>query len=457
MAMSITDNPFFSENLVSINKLVSKLLLAINAVPIVLCIFTYLGLFSVDYNFVLKAFCLTLLFSVIHLFLVYRTKLERFTLYFGLLVFNLLIAYMGTNSRIGIYISFSFTAVISSLYYEKKVTYKIIIISYLMMIASLYFKSKNIVLTGDYNPEITSNRWFFPIAVGFTIEYIFVAVIVRFLTIRNYKTLRHLMNSIEDRNEFVKKLDENNKTVVKINQDFEKANAELKDTQFKIIQFVAECLGSHDLFTGRHVLHTKTYVEIIAKKLCENGYYIDELTEENISLFSSAAFLHDIGKIHIPEGVLNKVGKFTDEEFELMKNHPGEGKKLLEFLPKIDDGRFNEIASEMAYCHHEKWDGKGYPRGISGEDIPLCARIMAAADVLDALISQRLYKDPMSVDQAMEVFEKSMGSHFEPCIAEAVIDLKDKIEEIDKDFKAQESEKFKNELDWWRKYHGISS
>ena len=205
------------------------------------------------------------------------------------------------------------------------------------------------------------------------------------------------------------------------NRKVREKNNQLAETQFKIIQFVAQCLGSHDLFTGRHIMHTQKYVEVICNELVRMGYYTEELTKKNIQLFVNAAFLHDIGKIHVPEGILNKIGKFTEEEFAMMKCHPEEGKKLLDFLPKIDDGKFNEIAKEMTYCHHEKWDGTGYPRGLVGENIPLCARIMAAADVLDALISQRLYKEPMSIDETIDVFEKSKGMHFEPCIADAVI------------------------------------
>ena len=125
-------------------------------------------------------------------------------------------------------------------------------------------------------------------------------------------------------------------------------NKELDETQYKIIQFVAKCLGSHDLFTGRHVIHTQKYVEVIAKELRDDGCYVEELTDENIRLFQAAAFLHDIGKIHVPEGVLNKIGKFTPAEFEIMKSHPTEGKKLLGYLPPIEGGAFNKIAVEPA-------------------------------------------------------------------------------------------------------------
>lgn len=136
-----------------------------------------------------------------------------------------------------------------------------------------------------------------------------------------------------------------------------------------------------------------------------------------------------------------------------MKNHPEEGRKLLEYLPKIGDGSFNTIATQMAYTHHEKWNGTGYPNNLSGDDIPLCGRIMACADVLDALISKRLYKEPMTIEEAMNVFEESKGSHFEPCIADAVIENKELIRTIDANFKSVESHNNMAELSWWIRYH----
>jgi HD-GYP domain-containing protein (c-di-GMP phosphodiesterase class II) len=183
------------------------------------------------------------------------------------------------------------------------------------------------------------------------------------------------------------------------------------------------------------------------------GYYTNELTPGYISLFSNAAFLHDIGKIHVPEGILNKIGKFTDEEFEKMKCHTTEGKNLLEFLPMVNDGRFNEIAKQMAFYHHEKWNGTGYPNKIAGIEIPLCARIMAAADVMDALLSKRLYKEPKTIEEAIEIFESSRDTHFESCIVDAVISAKDEIVKFDKEFKLQEEESNQIEQEWWQRYH----
>ena len=155
----------------------------------------------------------------------------------------------------------------------------------------------------------------------------------------------------------------------------------------KIMEFIPRMLESHELFTGHHVRHTVKYVELISRELVKEGHYNEILTEQAISVYSAAANLHDIGKVHIPDSILNKPGKYTYEEFQMMKSHPAEGKRLVQLLPMINRGWFNIVAEQMAYCHHEKYDGSGYPNGLSGNEIPLCVRIMSAADVLDALLS----------------------------------------------------------------------
>jgi len=264
--------------------------------------------------------------------------------------------------------------------------------------------------------------------------FIITVTLVQFITHKylKYKNKKALTESLAERDKVIN---------------------ELSDNQFYLMEFVAQILGSHDLFTGRHVIHTQTYVELIALKLRELGYYTEELTDRNIKNMKTAAFLHDIGKIHIPEGILNKNGRFTQEEFELMRCHPEEGAKLIDFLPLIDEGNFNRIAEEMTLCHHEKWDGTGYPYHLQGTDIPLTARIMAAADVLDALLSRRLYKSPIPITEAMETFKQSSGAHFEPCIVEAVLAIQEEVDEHDRNFKETEAATNEEELAWWDNYH----
>ncbi len=231
----------------------------------------------------------------------------------------------------------------------------------------------------------------------------------------------------------------------------------LRKTQLDMMKFIPKVLESHEVFTGHHVKHTVQYVELIARQLKVMGYYKEELTEEFIEMISAAANLHDIGKIHIPDNILNKNGKFTDEEFAMMKKHPEEGKKLIEYLPEIRNGIFNEIAIQMAYCHHEKYDGTGYPRGIKGNDIPLCARIMAVADVTDALISWRPYKEPFGREKVIDIIKTSSGTHFEPCIVEAALALMPSIFKLSEDFKKQERQEEEQEFAWRNLIKGNSN
>lgn len=449
--MSITDEEFFNENIVSVNKMVEKILFAAAIVPVLFIILSMARIWVVPHKYSLFVLTITLVNALI-VFLLNRTvKCQIISMYYGLFATTVFVFLLGYKGIILVTVSYAAPPFISCLYYNKVLTNITTVLN--LLSATIAYRIRSYSVTLVKTGIQSADEWFTVNILGILIEFVFVFIITYFLSKRTRRTLTKLVNSQDDRDKAYERLKENNLTIIKINAELGEKNHELSYAQYKIIQFIAQVLGSHDLFTGRHVMHTRKYVEIIAKQLRQEGYFQEELTDKKIELYETAAFLHDIGKIHIPEGVLNKIGKFTPEEFELMKCHPLEGKKLLEFLPPIDDGEFNEIAQQMALCHHEKWDGTGYPNHLSGKEIPLCARIMAAADVLDALISQRLYKDPVSIDEAMEIFKKSSGLHFEPCIAKAVIHCKSLIEIIDNDFKTSEASTNAEELEWWMKYH----
>lgn len=144
-----------------------------------------------------------------------------------------------------------------------------------------------------------------------------------------------------------------------------------------------------------------------------------------------AAPLHDIGKIHVPDSILDKPGKLTDEEFEAMKSHTTYGYKILKHVEKQStEIPYIQIAKQMAKSHHEWMNGRGYPEGLSGDLIPLCAKIMAVADVFDALVSKRCYKDPMPLEKAYDIMHKETGDHFDPEVSAAFFAAKDEIEQI---------------------------
>jgi len=452
---ALTESQLFDENIYSINRMIGRILTVSSIVPIAFFIFSKIGIWKVPDSYALSVFAYCILVSLTAHILNKYPQMQLFTMYFSLFAAIVFVDLLGYKSVITITISYGFAPVLSCFYYNKRLTRIINGVNFVTILGVNWVRSKTILdnFIWIHRPDRTPEQWFIENGIGLVIEFFFVYLITITLATRTNKTLVNLLRSSDERNIANEELKKRNDYIVKINSEIETQNQQLTDTQYKIIQFVAQVLGSHDLFTGRHVMHTRKYVEVIAKELRDEGYYTKDLTDENITLYSTAAFLHDIGKIHIPEGVLNKIGKFTPEEFQLMKIHPEEGKKLLEYLPKIENGKFNVIAKEMAYCHHEKWDGSGYPNGISGKDIPLSARIMAAADVLDALISQRLYKEPMSIDEAIDVFRKARGIHFEPCIADAVINLRNLISIIDDDFKTSEASTNAAELEWWQNYH----
>lgn len=192
--------------------------------------------------------------------------------------------------------------------------------------------------------------------------------------------------------------------------------------QSGIITMMAEIVENRDDNTGGHIRRTAGYVESIARELQKQGSYRDILTDGYINDIIVAAPLHDIGKIHISDAVLNKPGKLTQEEFGIMKTHTTAGQKLLEHAKEeLGESSYLNTAVEMAAYHHEWWNGGGYPYGISGDEIPLCARIMAVADVFDALTSKRCYKDAMPLEKAYAIIREESGTHFDPVVAEAFL------------------------------------
>lgn len=198
--------------------------------------------------------------------------------------------------------------------------------------------------------------------------------------------------------------------------------------QSHIITTMADIIENRDESTGGHIRRTAKYVEILAKELQHQGKYPDILTNQYINDMVMAAPLHDIGKIHIPDTVLNKPGRLTDEEFALMKTHTTAGKELLK-KAKGDLGEIHylNMAIEMATYHHEWQNGKGYPYGVSDEEIPLCAKILAVADVFDALTSKRIYKDPMPFEKACSIIREERETHFDADVVDAFIVSSEKI------------------------------
>ena len=211
----------------------------------------------------------------------------------------------------------------------------------------------------------------------------------------------------------------------------EEQAAKLIATQKGVVFALAEIIESRDKCTADHTTRTSLYSSMIAKELVKEGKYTEILTDEYLEDFAIAAALHDVGKIKIPDAILNKPGKLTKEEFEVMKEHTLEGEKIIErALKGIGvSSEYLTTARQVSGGHHERWDGKGYPRGLKGEETPLCARIVAIADVFDALTCQRPYKDPWPFEKAVATIQEESGTHFDPELVNAFMAIKDQVKE----------------------------
>lgn len=189
--------------------------------------------------------------------------------------------------------------------------------------------------------------------------------------------------------------------------------------QESVIEGMAAIIESRDNSTGEHVRNTKRYVSMMADYMLKNNIYPEEVDEKFTVYIRNAAPLHDVGKILISDVILNKPGRFTPEEFEIMKTHAVLGGDIVEkILAGNAEPELLQMSREIVCCHHEKWDGSGYPQGLRGSEIPLSARIMAVADVFDALVCKRVYKEAMAEERAFAILREDAGKHFDPVLVD---------------------------------------
>ena len=210
--------------------------------------------------------------------------------------------------------------------------------------------------------------------------------------------------------------------------------AEVTDLQNAILETVADLVEFRDKFTGGHITRTQYYLQAIIEEMIREGVYADETENWNMEFILPAAQLHDVGKIAISDLILNKPAKLTAEEFEIMKTHVTVGVDAIEqIMRKTKEHVFLNHALIIAGTHHEKWDGSGYPVGLKGLNIPIEGRLMAIADVYDALISERPYKKVLSHEEASKIIEDGSRSHFDPVLIDLFIKTKDKFAQIAQD------------------------
>lgn len=211
--------------------------------------------------------------------------------------------------------------------------------------------------------------------------------------------------------------------------------SELAATQEVAIYCLASLTETRDPETGGHILRTQRYVRTLAERLSRRPSYGSVLDGATVDLLYKSAPLHDIGKVGVPDAILRKPGKLTPEEFEEMKKHTVYGMQALRVAEKrLGTNSFLRLAAEIAYSHHEKWDGAGYPRGLRGADIPVSGRIMAFADVYDALVSRRVYKEPFTHEHALSVVAEGRGTSFDPEMTDCFLAMEEDIRAIAREY-----------------------
>jgi len=220
-------------------------------------------------------------------------------------------------------------------------------------------------------------------------------------------------------------------THIGIDEIIKQSLRNVREVHNATINIIANMVEDRDKVTGGHIDRTEKYLAILVNELIRSGVYADEISKWNLDILLPSAQLHDVGKIKVSDLVLNKPGKLTEEEYEIIKKHCEDGESIIEgIMEKVKEDNFLLHAKKFASSHHEKWDGSGYPKGLAGENIPLEGRIMAIADVYDALISERPYKKPFTHEQAVKIIKDDCGKAYDPIIVQAFLNIENEFMNI---------------------------
>ncbi len=392
--MEMKQNSYFANNERLMNQILLRVAEVLFFVGPLLAVFNFEGLYNIRYEECALISIFDILVVLVVIWFGWHESMKpavKYVLLFGL---QIGICWVAAMEGMNIYIAYALIPAVSCLYFNRRFTLYITGGSYLVMLLSLWPRA-GMEVNLNY-PNLTQWDWFGAFGFGLTVEFLLLVLILVALTGKIQNTLEVLQLK----------------------------NTQMKEMQRQLVSGFANLIESRDNDTGHHVRRTSEYVRMIANWLRDNRYYTAELSIKAVNDFAMAAPLHDTGKICIPDSILKKEGALTPEEYDIMKQHTTQGYRLIrDNLGKLEDRRLLTAIENTALYHHERWDGTGYPKGISGREIPLCARIMAAADTLDALLSERCYKKCLNMTEVMEIFEKERGTHFEPCIVDAVRDL----------------------------------
>lgn len=405
------------------NKFTINSILVTALILYVTWILNLLNVFIVDSKIYLIVGLGTTIISILSIILYFAFDLNKgYVKYIFLFLCTALYAFITSCLTYHTIISLVFPIIFSAQYRSKKVVWYTYTLTIFSIIFSVFFgyyfglcdanmlvftSTKTSVFIDNFsiNNVVKNPNWY--------INFLYYAFPKALTILCVVPMVFHLNNVIDKRT---------SKLIETQNRNLNLSNKILQNQKNTIVS-LASIIESRDKITGNHIKNTAEYVEFIVKKMIEREDYKDELTHEYGILVVESAPLHDIGKIHIPDSILCKEGKLTEEEYNEMKKHPKYGCDLLHnFGNTIKANNFINIAQEICLFHHERWDGNGYPAGLKEHAIPLSARIMAVADVLDALLSKRHYKEAYSFQKALAILKEEKGKQFDPIVLDALLD-----------------------------------
>ncbi len=245
------------------------------------------------------------------------------------------------------------------------------------------------------------------------------------------KRVKNIVDLFLYRNQLEEKVEEQTITLKKQNKQLQEQAERLKESNTKIIDILGTVVESRNLESGEHIKRVKGFTRILAEQM-QKDYPEYGLTDEKIEIIVSASSLHDIGKIAIPDSILLKPGRLTEEEFACMKTHTIRGDEVLDSIQGVWDEDYDKVSHEICRYHHERYDGRGYPDGLKGEEIPISAQLVGVADVYDALVSERVYKSAFSPDEAFEMIQGGKCGNFSPKILDGFRKVKADFEALNR-------------------------
>ena len=384
------------------NKAAANVMLITFVIFTAVYILNLVGVFVIDEPDMTIAYCVSSVFLILPTILNKYVPLSAKWLKYLYIIFSeLFLLTVTTVLSYHVVVIYAYPIALAGLYFSKKLT-NISTLCTLAVTVAGQLLGFFLDLRFDHN-FYTLQRLVVYGIIPRILTLLSLAALLRLLTVRTSKLLSEDADNYE--------------SLIMYNQD--------------MIYGFATLVENRDENTGGHIRRTSIYAELLARELQKTEEYADKITDEFVECLAMVAPLHDIGKISIPDSILCKPGRLTEEEFGVMKTHAEKGGEIIrEVFFHVSDEDYRAMAYDVAHFHHEKWNGKGYPEGRYGKDIPLSARIMSVADVFDAVSEKRCYREAMPLEECFRIIENGRGVDFDPIIVDAFLDIREMITEV---------------------------